>query len=115
MRFSVLGPLAVVDDVGATVAVGGSKRRDLLLRLLIDANRVVPNAVLIEDLWRGEPPPGAEATLQSHVSHLRNFMHRGRFTLRYFSSTIPLLPHSSTREPTHRIHRAPRPATEGRP
>ena len=50
MRFSVLGPLAVVDDLGVSVGVGGSKRRDLLLRLLIDANRVVPTAVLIEDL-----------------------------------------------------------------
>src|SRR5215207_6174781 len=71
MRFSTLGPLAVVDDLGVRIHVGGSKRRDLLLRLLIDANRVVPTAVLIEDLWRGDPPPGAEATLQSHVSHLR--------------------------------------------
>ena len=71
MRFSVLGPLAVVDDLGVSVGVGGSKRRDLLLRLLIDANRVVPTAVLIEDVWRGEPPAGADATLQSHVSHLR--------------------------------------------
>ena len=71
MRFSVLGPLAVVDELGVHVGVGGSKRRDLLLRLLIDANRVVPTTVLIEDLWRGDPPPGAEATLQSHVSHLR--------------------------------------------
>ena len=78
MRFSVLGPLAVVDDLGVRVGIGGSKRRDLLLRLLIDANRVLPTAVLIEDLWRGDPPPGAEATLQSHVSHLRKPLGAGR-------------------------------------
>ena len=78
MRFSTLGPLAVVDDLGVRVRVGGSKRRDLLLRLLIDANRMVPTAVLIEDLWRGDPPPGAEATLQSHVSHLRKPLGAGR-------------------------------------
>ena len=74
----MLGPLEVVDDRGTVVAVGGSKRRDLLLRLLISANESVPTSVLIDNVWRGEPPPGAEATLQSHVSHLRRPLGVGR-------------------------------------
>ena len=51
--------------------MGESRRSALLLRLLVDGNRVVGAGRLAEDLWEGSPPPGAAATLQSDVSHLR--------------------------------------------
>lgn len=70
LRFEVLGPLRVVSD-SDEVPISGPKRRALLTRLLLDANRPVAAATLAEDLWDGAPPPGAAATLQSHVSHLR--------------------------------------------
>lgn len=71
MRFHVLGPLDVRDGAGAEVRIGGARRRALLARLLVDANRAIPAAQLIDDLWEGDPPPGAAATLQSHISQLR--------------------------------------------
>jgi predicted ATPase/DNA-binding SARP family transcriptional activator len=42
--------------------------------LAVSANEVVPSGRLIEDLWDGRPPPGAAATLQSHVSALRGLI-----------------------------------------
>jgi predicted ATPase/DNA-binding SARP family transcriptional activator len=66
----VLGPLEVLRD-GREVVVSGLRRRALLVRLVVSANEVVPSGRLIEDLWDGRPPPGAAATLQSHVSKLR--------------------------------------------
>lgn len=71
MRFYVLGPLEARDGGGPEIKLGGNRRRTLLARLLLDANRVVPTGRLIEDLWGGDPPPGAAGTLQSHVSQLR--------------------------------------------
>src|ERR1051325_7974339 len=41
MEFRILGPLEVVDDNGAGVAVGGSRERAVLALLLLSANRVV--------------------------------------------------------------------------
>ncbi|MGH8976793.1 MAG: AfsR/SARP family transcriptional regulator, partial [Acidimicrobiia bacterium] len=70
MEYRVLGPLQVSDGV-VEVALGASKPRALLLRLLLDANRPVPAERLIEDLWEGEPPRSAAQTLQTYVSQLR--------------------------------------------
>ena len=39
---------------------------------MINRNRCIPAARIAAALWRGEPPAGAEATLRSHVSHLRH-------------------------------------------
>jgi DNA-binding SARP family transcriptional activator len=77
MRFRVLGPVEVVDD-GRPQDIGSARRRALLARLLVDANRVVPLDRLIEDLWAGEPPAAATATLQAHVSHLRRLLEPDR-------------------------------------
>lgn len=74
MQFKVLGALETVDDVGDPVSVRGARRRALLIRLLIDANRVVGTDTLVEDVWNGKPPAGAVGTLQSHVSLLRRLV-----------------------------------------
>jgi serine/threonine-protein kinase PknK len=44
----------------------------LLALLLINRNRCLPAARIADALWHGQPPAGAEATLRSHVSHLRH-------------------------------------------
>jgi predicted ATPase/DNA-binding SARP family transcriptional activator len=54
------------------LALGPRKQRALLARLVISANQVVSRDLLIEDLWAGEPPPGAATTLRSHISRLRS-------------------------------------------
>jgi predicted ATPase/DNA-binding SARP family transcriptional activator len=81
VEFSILGPLQVRSD-GREVALGATKPRILLLRLLIDANRAVAAERLIEDLWEGEPPRTAEQTLQGYVSQLRKALGADRLLTR---------------------------------
>lgn len=57
MEFRILGPLEVWDE-GRPLALGGAKQRALLAILLMNTNRVVPPARLIELLWDGQPPAG---------------------------------------------------------
>ncbi|HEY2578578.1 MAG TPA: BTAD domain-containing putative transcriptional regulator, partial [Streptosporangiaceae bacterium] len=71
MRIGLLGPLAVQDEAGRPVRVGGSLVRVLLILLALDAGRVVPAYSLIERLWDDEPPANAANSLQSLVSRLR--------------------------------------------
>jgi predicted ATPase/DNA-binding SARP family transcriptional activator len=56
------------------VAVTGSRRRPLLLRLLLSANHAVAAERLVDDLWDASPPAGARSTLASHVSMLRGLL-----------------------------------------
>jgi len=70
VNFRILGPLEVVGTDGP-LTVAGRIRRSLLLRLLLQANRPVPDDALAFDLWAGAPTPGSHSTLASHVSLLR--------------------------------------------
>lgn len=57
MRFGMLGPLQVLR--GAQVLdLGRQRQRVLLARLLVDANRPVSIAGLVDDVWDGRPPHG---------------------------------------------------------
>ncbi|MGH2720671.1 MAG: BTAD domain-containing putative transcriptional regulator [Actinomycetota bacterium] len=77
MEFRILGPLQVlVDD--RPIDIAGPKLRTLLAALVLDAGRVVSKDRLFEILWGPEAPDGAPATLQSHVSHLREALEPGR-------------------------------------
>ena len=87
LQFGILGPLCVRNESGEVV-VAGARRRALLVRLLIAGNQHVPTERLAEDLWEGNPPPGASSTLRSHVSLLRRLvgadrlqMHGGTYSL----------------------------------
>ncbi|MGY1753852.1 BTAD domain-containing putative transcriptional regulator [Blastococcus sp. SYSU D01042] len=70
VRVSVLGPLRVTVD-GAAAVLGGPRQRSVLARLVAAGGAVVPTDRIAHDLWEGEPPPKALASLQVHVSHLR--------------------------------------------
>lgn len=70
MEFRILGPLEVVED-GRTLDLGGPKQRALLAALLLRANEVVSQDVLIDDLWGATPPATSAKTLQAYVSRLR--------------------------------------------
>ena len=67
----MLGSLAVTDEAGAPLDVGGPKQRELLALLLLHVNSFLPPGRIADALWNGAPPDGGVATLRSHVSHLR--------------------------------------------
>jgi DNA-binding SARP family transcriptional activator len=73
----VLGPIEVEVD-GEPVDLGGPRRRGVLAMLLAARRGVVSMDRMIDDLWRGEPPPSAIASLQAYVSHLRRLLEPDR-------------------------------------
>ena len=66
----LLGPVQVL-RAGREIGVGGPRPRAVLALLVLEAGRVVPAGRLVEELWRGSPPPGAAKTLRSYMSRLR--------------------------------------------
>ena len=46
----------------------------MLALLVLEAGRVVPAGRLVEEVWRGSPPPGAAKTMRSYVSRLRTLL-----------------------------------------
>jgi predicted ATPase/DNA-binding SARP family transcriptional activator len=73
IEFRVLGPIEVIRD-GSALALGGPRQRVLLALLLIDAPRPVAIDRLADELWQGEPPDGALATMRAYVSKLRTVL-----------------------------------------
>jgi len=71
VRFALLGTLMLADGGGDPVAVAGARQRALLASLLLSANAPVPCDAPAEAVWDGSPPPGAAATLRSHIRRLR--------------------------------------------
>ena len=51
--------------------LGSTREAGLLADLLVHANQVVSGDRLIEDLWRGQPSPGAGATLHTYIKNVR--------------------------------------------
>jgi hypothetical protein len=68
-----LGALELLDaEVGERVlALGGRRQRALLALLALEPGRVISVDVLADELWNGDPPPGAATTLRSYASRLR--------------------------------------------
>ncbi|MFD2765341.1 BTAD domain-containing putative transcriptional regulator [Micromonospora eburnea] len=74
MRFGILGETEVYQADGHPFGIGGPRLRALLVRLLLDAGRVVPADRLIEGLYGDKPPERAANALQSQVSRLRQVL-----------------------------------------
>ena len=70
-ELGLLGPVRAV-RAGRELPLGGPRQRAVLALLVLDAGRVVPAGRLVEEVWRGQPPPGAAKTLRSYVSRLRS-------------------------------------------
>ncbi len=70
IAFQLLGPVEVLDS-GDRLPVGGDRQRALLGLLLLQPGRPVAADRLMDELWAGEPPDGAEGTLRSYISRLR--------------------------------------------
>ena len=73
VRYTVLGPLEAFTDA-APVSLGGPKQRLVLAVLLIEADRVVSDDRLVDELWTNEPPDGARHAIQTYVSELRRVL-----------------------------------------
>jgi DNA-binding SARP family transcriptional activator/class 3 adenylate cyclase len=76
MDYRILGGLEV-HDAGRPIAVRGPRRRALLVHLLVNANEVVPDERLLEDLWAGEQPASGRSALRVRVSQLRKALEDG--------------------------------------
>jgi DNA-binding SARP family transcriptional activator len=70
MEFRILGPLEV-DDRGRRLPLRGPRQRALLASLLLRAGEIVPEDRLLDEVWRGEPPPSGGAALRVRISQLR--------------------------------------------
>jgi DNA-binding SARP family transcriptional activator len=77
VEFAILG-LLEVRDRDRQIEVSSAKERRLLGVLVLHANKVVSVDRLIEVLWGNDPPPTAENTLQTYVSHLRKILEPDR-------------------------------------
>ncbi len=77
LEIRLLGTLEAYLD-GAAVDLGGPRQRAVLALLLVARGAPVSVDRLIEDLWQGEPPQRATASLQVYVSNLRRALEPGR-------------------------------------
>ena len=66
----ILGPVEASRN-GTAVRIGGPRLRALIGLLAIEPGRAVAVDRLIDELWAGEPPKGAEISLRTYVSKLR--------------------------------------------
>ncbi len=82
MEFRLLGPLEVIGDDGASIALGGVRPRALLAQLLLHANDVVSTDRLIDGIWGETPPASAAGALQVHVHALRKTLGPDRIVTR---------------------------------
>ncbi len=77
IHIRVLGTLDSDVD-GVPIDLGGPRQRSVLALLLVARGEVVSVDRLIDDLWRGEPPPRAMGALQAYVSNLRRALEPDR-------------------------------------
>lgn len=81
MRIGILGPLTVHGSTGTPIEITAAGPRLLLLRLAVDAGRVVSTATLIDDLWPGSPPADPPGALQTLIARLRRTLGADRAVL----------------------------------
>ncbi|MEE4491960.1 ATP-binding protein [Streptomyces sp. BE230] len=74
MRYGILGTTQALRDDGTAVALGGARLRALLAVLALRTGRTVPVAVLVDEVWDGEPPADAPGALQALVGRLRRIL-----------------------------------------
>ena len=74
MRFSILGPLEVLDDDGRPVAVTRPLHRSALALLLLHAGQPCSSASLAVGLWGDEPPNSPDISLRSCVYGIRKLL-----------------------------------------
>jgi predicted ATPase/DNA-binding SARP family transcriptional activator len=71
MEIRVLGAVEAARG-GVPLALGGPRQKALLGLLATHPGRPLASDRLVDELWAGEPPDGAEITLRTYVSRLRS-------------------------------------------
>ncbi|MFF7184403.1 BTAD domain-containing putative transcriptional regulator [Streptomyces sp. NPDC008222] len=71
VRYRILGTTQALRTDGTPVPVGGARLRALLTVLALRAGRPVPVALLVDEVWDGDPPVDATGALQALVGRLR--------------------------------------------
>jgi DNA-binding SARP family transcriptional activator len=77
MQWRALGPVEAV-VAGRPVDLGPPRQRALFALLLSRVDRPVAIDAVIEDLWSGDPPGAAMASLRAYVSNLRRVLEPDR-------------------------------------
>ncbi|MGW4373924.1 BTAD domain-containing putative transcriptional regulator [Streptomyces albidoflavus] len=77
MYIRLLGPLEVLTAEGAPIALSTPRLRSLLALLALHPGRSVEADVLADQLWGGEVPPTARATVRTYVMRLRKALPPG--------------------------------------
>ncbi|WP_143676501.1 BTAD domain-containing putative transcriptional regulator [Streptomyces sp. EAG2] len=77
MYIRLLGPLEVLTAEGAPIALSTPRLRSLLALLALQPGRSVEASVLADQLWGGEVPPTARATVRTYVMRLRKALPPG--------------------------------------
>ncbi|MDE3206674.1 MAG: AfsR/SARP family transcriptional regulator [Acidobacteriota bacterium] len=73
MEITILGPVRVVSDDGP-VSVGGLRQRTLLGLLSAVGESGISIFRLVEEIWAGSPPYGAEPTVRTYITRLRKII-----------------------------------------
>ncbi|MFE2051399.1 BTAD domain-containing putative transcriptional regulator [Streptomyces sp. NPDC059459] len=71
VRYRILGTTQALRPDGTAVPVGGARLRALLTVLALRPGRAVPAALLVDEVWDGDPPADAPGALQALVGRLR--------------------------------------------
>ncbi|MEV6741955.1 BTAD domain-containing putative transcriptional regulator [Streptomyces sp. NPDC051104] len=71
VRYRLLGTTQALRPDGTPLPVGGARLRALLTVLALRAGRAVPAALLVDEVWDGDPPADAPGALQALVGRLR--------------------------------------------
>ncbi|POX46301.1 BTAD domain-containing putative transcriptional regulator [Streptomyces sp. Ru72] len=71
VRYRLLGTTQALRPDGTPLPVGGARLRALLTVLALRAGRAVPAALLVDEVWDGDPPVDAPGALQALVGRLR--------------------------------------------
>src|SRR4051794_4513695 len=80
-EYRLLGPLEIVHR-GEPVSTGGQRKRALLARLLLEANRTVSVDALVDALWGEHVPSTAVKMVHIYVSQLRKVLPTGALQTR---------------------------------
>jgi predicted ATPase/DNA-binding SARP family transcriptional activator len=71
VRYRILGTTQALRPDGTPVPIGGARLRALLTVLALRPGRTVSAAVLVDEVWDGDPPADATGALQALVGRLR--------------------------------------------